>query len=336
MQRIFASVLTVSGLALGVACQSKGAPEPGASRDEPASASGQPAASPVAVASSKSAADGSKGDTMHEGAPRFGWGGPLSVRVNEKTKQQEHKFEFTYFLDVCPGAEGTTLVAHRDMQLSEFEGQAITGGQSPPMVRKLEAEVSMVPTMVIGAHGHFEHGSGYPALLKQLSASFPGENFSTLRKWIDTGQAPTMLDPTLAQLWQGWVGAWLHFDPARGVGQEIDSDADGGAGASRPKLFFDGFTTEHYVKLHGRFPLSRVELDQMVANTGGSADSVRNAELVWRVETDWPAIRPWRAHSQRTAVVKVDGQDTPVSEEHDYVFTWPAQGAKPPKCSPGA
>jgi hypothetical protein len=259
------------------------------------------------------------------------------VRVDEKTEQQGHRIRFDYLLDVCPGREGTMLITHRDLHVTELEGAPTTGPNPPNEVKTVEAAASTLPTMVIDPSGNFERGSGYPEMLKRLSASFPGEDFTTLRQLIDDGKAASILDSTLAQLWQGWVGAWLHFDPARGATQEILGGADGGLRDGHPKLYFDGFTRDHNVKLHARLVPSRVELDQLAANAGaagGPGDGISGAELVWNVETEWPNLRPWRAHSERHALIHAQGKDTRMSEEHDYVFAWPAEGAKPPRCPP--
>lgn len=276
---------------------------------------------------------------MVQGAPRFAWRGPLSVRVDEKAVQDGHRVSFTYALDVCPGAGGKTLVTHRDLHVTELEGSPVTGSNPPSEVRTVEAAASTLPTMVIDAYGNFERGSGYPEMLKRLAASFPGEDFTSLRQLIDSGQAASILDTSLGQLWQGWVNAWLHFDPAHGPEQELVINADGGGEGSRPKLGFDGFTPDHHARLHARLVPSRTEIEQLAASrgaSGGNGDGVRGAELVWAVETDWPEIRPYKAHSQRRAIVHARGKDTPAMEDHEYTFEWPAKGAKPPKCGPAS
>src|SRR5580658_9018846 len=333
----------VTCLLFGAACQSKKVPELGSTSEGPSASPGAAgvaaqvgtSSSTPGIADAAPELDASKGNGLPEGSPRFAWGGPLSVRVEEKTQEQQDKIRFTYLLDVCPGSGGGTLVTHRDLHVTELEGQTTNGPEPNPIVKKVEAGVSMLPTMVIDRTGNFEHGTGYPELLKHLSASFPGEDFSYLRKLIVSGQAATILDASLAQLWEGWVGAWMHFDPSRGVSQELAVDSGGAAGANGPSLYFDCFTTDRNVKLHARLTPSRAELEQLVANTHGDPDSVRGAEKVWSVEIEWPVMRPWRAHSHRSATVTVDGKDTSLSEEHEYVFAWPAQGAKAPKCPSG-
>jgi hypothetical protein len=186
--------------------------------------------------------------------------------------------------------------------------------------------------MVIDSYGNFERGDGYPEMLKRLGETFPGEDFSSLRKLIDNGQAAKIVDTALAQLWQGWVSAWLHFDPAHGVAQEVILDKNIGSDTSHPQLFFDGFTPEHHVKLHARLVPTREELDQMAASGGGTAGDIQKVELMWNVETEWPDLRPLTARSSRRAVVRVQGKENETGENHEYTFTWPAPGAKPPKC----
>jgi hypothetical protein len=269
------------------------------------------------------------------GLPRFAWRGPLSIQVDEKAEQQGHRVRFSYLLDVCPGPAKTTLVTHRDLHVTEIEGTPTTGPNPPKEARAVEAAASTLPTLVVDPLGNFERGSGYPEMLRRLAANFPGEDFTELRKLIDSGQAASILDATLGDLWQGWVSAWLHFDPAKGATQEVALDKDSGAGVSRPRLGFDGFTPDHHVRLHARLVPSRAELEQMAAGagaTGGGENAIRGAELVWSVETDWPEVRPYKAHSQRRALIHAKGKDTPALEDHEYTFVWPEKGAKPPKC----
>jgi hypothetical protein len=342
-RRLFLVVLAlVAAVSCLCGCPSKKVPEFDSTRPMPsatasASAAGStssnaPPSEAPSAAAPDAASDARPTSAVPVGTPHFAWHGPLSVQVDEKTDQQGHRIRFSYALDVCPGTKGETLVTHKNLHVTELEGAATDPKKPTKEVHQVEAAASTLPTMVIDAYGNFERGTGYPEMLKHLAENFPGEDFSQLRQLIDNGQAAGILDTALAQLWQSWVSVWLHYDPAHGVSQEVILDKNIGSDASRPQLFFDGFSPEHHVKLHARVAPSRAELDQMAGAAGASGESIKKAELVWSVETEWPDIRPLTAKSQRRATVHAQGKDTETSESHEYTFTWPPAGAKAPSC----
>jgi hypothetical protein len=320
-------------------CRSKRVPEPAFTLAPPAPSAPIPTAAPLpepassaTPASAKAAVAAKTGDLPKE-TPRFAWGGPLSARVDEHVEQQGRAVRFAYSLDACPGDQRTTLVTHRNMRIIELGGVPV-GANPPKEIRELEAASSALPTMVIDAHGDFARATGYADTFKRLAESYPGEDFSALRHAIDNGRAASLLETGLSTLWEGWVGAWLRFDPSRGASQDV-STAEGAAGATRATLVFDGFTSDHHAELHSRFVPSRAEMDQLAQNfsaEGLPADALRAVEIKTSVETDWPDIRPYHARTERHMIVRDQGKDVAANEVHDYKFVWGSADAQAPSC----
>jgi hypothetical protein len=265
--------------------------------------------------------------------PRFAWRGPLSVHVDEQVEKQETALRLTYTLDVCPGDDGMTLVTHRNVRVSEVGGVSV-GANPPADIRAIEAASSALPTMVIDAHGQFKRGTGYSDTLKRLVESYPGEDFSVMRQAGGTRKAAAILDATLSTLWQGWVSAWLLFDPSRGASQD-HSAATATTGGTGSTVVFDGFTADHHAKLHSRYVLSRAEMDQLAkafAKDGIAPDAFQAVEIQGGIETDWPEIRPYHTRTERRILLRDQGRDFRASEVHDYTFTWPPAGTEAPTC----
>jgi hypothetical protein len=323
-------------LVYAAGCESKRVPEP-----TPAPA---PAPVPVASASAPGSASAatpsdsasSEPSSLPKGSPRFSWKAPLSVSVEEDVDQQGQHMQFAYHLDVCPGDAGTVLVSHRGVTVTQVNGVPTAGKERTAELRQIEAAASALPTMIIDRSGAFVRGTGYAEMIKRAATVFPGEEFADLRAFMASGQAPAILDVTLAQLWQSWVGVWLRFDPAHGASQEA-TDRDAGPGASRISMSYGGLTPEGHVKLAAHRVPTKDELLRLAGATGSmdpaqAASISQAAVLDWNTETEWPDIRPARARSRRSATMTVQGKEQTVAEDHVYRFDWRPGEANKPQC----
>jgi hypothetical protein len=245
--------------------------------------------------------------------------------------------QFAYHLDVCPGPGGTELVSHRGVTVTQVDGVP-TSKEKTPELRQIEAAASSLPTMVVDRSGVFLRGTGYAEMIKRAATAFPGEEFAGLRDFMASGRAPAILDVTLAQLWQAWVGVWLRFDPAHGATQSA-SDLDAGPGASPIAMSYVGAGPDHRVRLAAHRVPTHEELLRLAGATGAmdpaqAANVSQAAVLDWDVETEWPEIRPWHARSRRSATMTVQGKEQTVAEDHVYRFDWRPSEANKPQCPP--
>ncbi len=343
-----ALALTVQG------CESKKVPEPASSsappEPAPASTRATPASpdAPTAPPAGAAASSGARGATtdaaspaaadgqpdaaeLPKGPPRFAWKPPLAVAVDEDIDQEGRRLHFAYHLDVCAGPGGTVLVSHRDVALTQMNGAPTAGQVSTPELKQIEAATSALPTMVIDRSGTFLRGTGYPEMIKRVTASFPGQDFAELRRFLSSGRAPAMLDLTMQQLWQSWVGVWLRFDPARGPAQQA-TDADAGPNSSRTDMRYGGLTPESHVRLFAHRVPTHDELVKLAGATGSSAPGDETAVLDWSVESDWPDVRPWKVRARRSATTKVKGKEQTAVEDHLYQFNWEPQAAGKAQC----
>ncbi len=242
--------------------------------------------------------------------------------------------QFAYHLDMCPGPGGTLQVNHRGVEVTQVDGAPTAGKEKTPELRKIEAAASALPTMLIDRSGVFVRGAGYEEMIKRATKTFPGPEFADLRGFLASGQAPAILDMTLAQLWQTWVGVWLLFDPSRGPTQET-KDFDAGPDASPIRLSFGGLTPEHLVRLAAHRVPSRAEMAKLAGVTGPAGPQKlpeQTAVLDWNVETDWPDLHPVRARSRRVVSMTVQGKEQSVADDHVYRFDWSRSEADKPQC----
>ena len=265
------------------------------------------------------------------GSPRFSWKAPLSVAVEEDIDQQGQHMQFAYHLDVCPGEGATLLVSHRGVTVTQVNGVPTAGKEPTAELRQIEAAASTLPTMVVQRSGAFLHGAGYPEMIQHATSTFGGPEFAELRKFLASGQAPPILDATLAQLWQTWVGVWLRFDPAHGASQDV-SELGAAPGASVISMSYGGLTPDHRVRLAAHRVPTRDELAKLAGVTTGVDAGDEAAVLDWNVETDWPDVRPWRARSRRVATMTVQGKERSVTDDHLYRFDWRPSEANRPRC----
>jgi hypothetical protein len=323
---------TLLAFALAGGCESRKVPEPGPAQPVPsAGAPGAPSSAPISSSSATTpaAAPAPSASAPPSGLPRFAWTAPSSVGVTEDVEQQGQRMKFVYRLDVCPGEGGGVFVSHRDVTVKEIAGAPIAGGDHAAEVRQIEAAASALPTMIVDRSGVFVRGTGYPEMIERAMAAFPGEEFAQLRTFLTSGRAPEILDVTLAQLWQTWVGVWLRYDPSHGAVQDA-KDLGAGPDASRIHLSYGGAGPEHRVKLAAHRVPTRDELAKLAGVTGGVQPGASPAAVLdWDVETDWPDVRPVRAHSRRTATMNAGGTERTQSEDHTYTFDWRATAYKP-------
>jgi len=326
-------------LACGAGCESRKVPEPTPSTPTTTTPPTPPPGPAVSASASRSgsspapsdaAADTPQADPLPAGSPRFVWKVPLSVGVEEDVEQAGQQMRFAYHLDVCPGEGGNVLVSHRGVTVTQLNGVPVTGKDRPPRLKQIEAAASNLPTMVVDHSGAFLHGTGYPELIKHATTTFPGPEFAELREFLASGQAPPILDATLRQLWQAWVGVWLRFDPTRGASQDV-SDAD--PKASVISMSYGGLTPEHRVKLAAHRVPTQDELAKLAGVAGGADAGDQAAVLDWNVETDWPDVRPWRARSRRIATATVQGKEQRITDDHLYRFDWQPSAANKPRCA---
>ena len=57
-----------------------------------------------------------------------------------------------------------------------------------------------------------------------------------------------------------------------------------------------------------------------------------SVEYAMATETDWPKLRPYRAHTRETVVVSVGDRTAQRVEDHVFEFDWAGSAQAQPKC----
>jgi hypothetical protein len=258
----------------------------------------EPSAAPAATSQSLPAPR----PPMPDEPPRFGWQTPLSVPVDDLGEDHGRQIRTRYRLDVCPNADGTLSLTRRELKIVTINGVA----PSIEVAKKAEAAVDL-PPMTVDHRGAFIKDEAWVA-------------------W------------RLADLWQNWVELWLHVDPKRGNPQDV-SEQNIGDGA-RTVVTFTGLTDDHRARFEARRDLSKNEVWQMTKDVmlkRGLTDvevakMTKAAHEEMDVETDWPELRPWYAHSRKTVQFSKEGAEHDLIEDRQYRFDWHASGREKPTC----
>jgi hypothetical protein len=267
---------------------------------------------------------------------RFVWHPPLSVPVVEKVESSGPRLELRYWLDVCPGKGGTLLVSHRGLKVAAVDDVPASDPGLAQVAERAEAAAAALPTMVVDRSGAFVDATGFREMMDRLTASYPRQDFSSLKQLLASGDAAVVFKPALASRWQTWIDLWLRFDPTRGRSQEIASDD--APGGSTTLISYKGLTAEHRVRLAATRVFSEDEVRQL-ARLGGTDLAAGNgiasppqAEVLSEVETDWPDVRPWWAHTRKTMRGAAGGKEIRIVEDRQYRFDWHTPVLGQPSC----
>jgi hypothetical protein len=226
----------------------------------------------------------------------------MSAAVEETGDAQGRRIVSRYWMDVCPDVDGMLSLVRRDLELA-----TINGVVPSDLVKKAQAADAGLPLMTVDHDGAF---------VKEDPSN----------AW------------RLADLWHGWVEVWLHVDPKRGNPQEISVQNVGDG--TRILVSYRALTGDHHARFEARRELDKDEVWQMTKDEmlrAGISDvqvlkMTRGAEEKMEVETDWPEVRPWFAHSRRTVHFAEGFNERELVEDRQYRFDWHADAGDRPKC----
>ena len=273
--------------------------------------------------------------------PRFAWGAPISVRVEEATEKQGHKAVLSYWLDVCPSGPNGLTVTHRDVRFLRVEGAASDDPKIAPMVRQMDVLAGARPSFVIDSAGRLRDVQSLDDLRGRLDRTLSPQDFELVRPILADDGKVAVLKESVAYRWRGWVETWTRFDPGAGAKQDawwLVPDEQPKSGPV-PTIAFEGRADGGRVRLSARFQLAgdalRAIIGDILGRSGAEPVPLDGLEgsvaQLLEVETEWLTLRPWQAHTRKEIRFRIDGKPTEWVEDHTYRFDW--KGTKAPGCA---
>lgn len=239
------------------------------------------------------------------GPARFAWKAPFSVHVTEDATKDKTSATLSYWLDVCPKAPDLLVITHRDFRFVTLMGKPASTPEFAPALAQLTPLLSALPRFTVDPHGTIIAVEGLPELLARLRTALPGVNFDDLQKTLDDPAVKQAAISAAAERWNVWVRAWLSVDGRSITAKDV-------AGPHRVNL-------------------SQSAHDADIPDPNGSGAKI-DIDVTLRTDTEWPAIRPWTASSEKTVRVKLNGDSATRRETHRYAFDWGARDGIGPEC----
>jgi hypothetical protein len=238
--------------------------------------------------------------------PRFAWKAPLTVHVTERATKDSRTATLSYWLDVCPKAPDLVVVTHRDFHFVDLMGKPASNPEFAQALKELAPVMAAIPRFVIDAQGKVTAVEGAADLLARLQAALPDADLRSLKETLETPAAMEAITASATERWQVWVQAWLEYDSHTITAQDVVSP--------------------------GRVKLERSAQAKDLPDPTGFGAKIAMT-VVLQADTEWPAIRPWTASSERTVHASVGSRSETHSETHQYAFDWAAHPDAVPDCS---
>ncbi len=228
------------------------------------------------------------------------------MHVTEQATKDSRTATLSYWLDVCPKAPDLVVVTHRDFHFVDLMGKPASNPEFAQALKELAPIMSAIPRFVIDAQGKMAAVEGPAELLARVQVALPDADLESLQQTLENPAAMAAITASATERWQVWVQAWLEYDQHSITARDV-------VGPGRVKLERNATAKD------------------LPDPTGFGAKIAMTVSL--RADTEWPAIRPWTATSERTVHASVGSRSETHSETHHYIFDWGTHPDAVPDCS---
>ena len=272
------------------------------------------------------------------GPAHFAWPMSVSVPVQETSVKGKSKAELVYRLEVCPADAGSFAISHRDVQFVSLDGRPGDDPSVAPLIRQIAPLLAAIPELVVRDDGRYQGVQGWDKVLDELEKAVPNPVRTGLKLLRDDQRFRELASRAVGHRWRTWVETWLEFDPSKGARQTKTLPVQLG---SKP-IDVSVEMTSKPGEVDGVLVLSatsraegakaREMLTELLGVVGVGDLDPNEVEvvLIQDVETEWPSLRPRRAHYRKEIVISHEGKRRERVEDREYTFDWAA--AEPARC----
>jgi hypothetical protein len=168
-------------------------------------------------------------------------------------------------------------------------------------------------------------------MIERTAAAYPeqAQDVSLLRS---AAQAGDYFKRLAASRWRSWVELWLVYDPKHGNPQDLNGSNEAGS----ITVSYDGIDEQGHAHLSARSSIGGEQARrfgaELQSTNPGLAGSAVEVHTLIDVETDWPALRPWRVRTSESVEFSTAARNV-VAESSEYRFDWGAAGPDA-ECTP--
>jgi hypothetical protein len=322
-RRLGAAIVLMAAVAGGLACRATGGAgeAPGLGARPAAASAGSNSAAPVA--SSPPNALGALAQ------PRFDWGAPVAIGVQERSLKAEKESISTYDLEVCPRGGGQLVVTHRGFKFLRVAGRSASDPEVAAALQQVAPLLSAIPAFVVDRTGLLVEVEGIEAMLDRMEAALPNKGLDRLRSMLEDPGARRVFMAAASDRWQAWVGFWTQFDPRQGAQQIVTEPMPGPPSAEvRSQIVVDRIVSPSHVWISRQTKLEGAQAAAMTQNVlkafGVTDLNLQNYETTATLsvvaELGWPQLQPKLIQTRKVIAVTGEGKTQSRVEERHYTF----------------